>query len=35
MKLIANYLLAIHTLAAAEAMNLGAKAGLIRIRLPK
>lgn len=27
MKLIANYLLAIHTLAAAEAMNLGAKVG--------
>lgn len=27
MKLIANYLLAIHTLAAAEAMNMGAKAG--------
>ena len=27
MKLIANYLLAIHTLAAAEAMNMGARAG--------
>lgn len=27
MKLIANYLLAVHTLAAAEAMNLGARAG--------
>jgi len=33
MKLVANYLLAIHTLAAAEAMNLGARLGLDPQRL--